>query len=749
MNTRHRPITACLTFALLAGCATSADSAPAELQPPSDDRAAEGARDRGPEPAELDATPAIPLETWRKVSDEGKAAMRTAELTDRIEKCRRFVAQNGEHQEVGGVLAALADAMLETGEYDAAELAGFIEQRCRSQKEASSLPVELVRDYHIKHKLPLESAVRLLDEARARIQQDWHDQVDRETDETAKKRTAAYLSYRKVQTYVLQGRVYLQHGRPQQALDALELARVEAENFQYDIVLRTTSGADKGTLGAGLMDDLHVLTAAALSDLDRKAEATQAFARAVGFVNDVEMREIYDRTRETLGLKSKDERAVTAEALPAQDFTLEDLAGKKVKLSDYRGKVVLITFWATWCGPCKKEMPVLQKFLKANRDKGVEVLAISTDSFTERSKVKPFIEENDLELKVLFEQPEALSGYNYRAIPALYVVDRKGRIAHARTGYDPDLEKKLDNEIAALVSGDGADPARTLFTIEQAPAGFDVRWKRAVTGDAGAIAVAAPLGAAAGEVAILGRDGLMRWSAAGEERPAEPVAGYVNALRSADLDGDGKREWILGGWQSLKVLDAQGKIYWDYKTQRMAEIRGIGDLDGDGFKEIVLEDGDRVRALKSVPEPRWSTKSIDELQAVTLDGTRVLVQADGALAQYDADGKVRPDDTAVPEGRHLRAFVGSAGPDRIGLFGGRWDAEPDTSHDIDGDGRNDIVITSSSGVIVYDADGNSILRIRGNDSSLQATVGDLDGKPGAEVAIFVDHYGVVLLGRKN
>ena len=101
------------------------------------------------------------------------------------------------------------------------------------------------------------------------------------------------------------------------------------------------------------------------------------------------------------------------------DFTLEDLAGNEVRLSDLRGKVVLVNFWATWCGPCRMEMPILQRFERTHADKGVIVLAVSTDRFNDRSQIKPFLEENNFDFKVLLEDPEQLTGYDYQGIPAL------------------------------------------------------------------------------------------------------------------------------------------------------------------------------------------------------------------------------------------------------------------------------------------------------------------------------------------
>ena len=736
----HKALLPTLAFLALPACA--AQTAALTPRTASTDASFERA---GAPPAEFDESPPMALDDWRTIRDEGKAAVRVADLTERIQKCKAFVSKHGAHKETTKVLESLADAMVESGAYDAAELARFVEQRCASEEAAGQLLVELVREYHVAHKLPLDSALRLLAEARDRINDEWREDIVREMDDKAKKRAEIWLSYRLAQTYVLEGRVNLQHGKPEAAMKALERARAQAKSFPGDIEMVGAGGKKVGIVSSGRFDELHVLTAAALLELGRTQEAKAAFTRAVGFVSDVEMRELYADIRKALGFSARDDRTITAEMMPAFDFELPDLDGERVKLSDYRGKVVLVTFWATWCSPCKKEMRELQKFMDVNKGKGVEVLAINVDAFNERSKVAPFLEKNNVGLKVLLEDEQQLSTYNYSGIPALYVIDREGRIAHARTGYDPDLKTKLQNEVAALVD-DKKAPSRDLFAVEVAPKGFDVMWKQSVAGDVHAIAIASPVGKSPGQVGAVGRKGLMLWSATGEEQKTAGLSGWTMSLHTADLDGDGKREWITGGWQSLKVLDSQGQSYWDYKTHRMAEVKKVVDLDGDGFKEIVLKDENRVVAMKAVPKPRWKTEVLDGLESlVVTPGREVVAQAEGVLTTYGADGRVLRHGRNVPEGRMYQAALQTK-DGNVELYGAGQGEPPVTDYDLDGDGSNDILVRGRSGVVVYDAAGNTILRIRGKDTGLNTAVGDLDGKPGAELAIFVDHYGLVVLG---
>jgi thiol-disulfide isomerase/thioredoxin len=465
-------------------------------------------------------------------------------------------------------------------------------------------------------------------------------------------------------------------------------------------------------------------------------------------MEDVEIRRMYDRLRGALVAGASEDRVVTAAAQPAQNFALKDLSGKTVKLSDYRGKVVLVTFFATWCGPCKLEMPQLKKFRDEHRAKGVEVLAINTDDFNQRSRVAPFVAEANLDMPVLFEDPAQLTSYDYSGIPALYVIDRAGNVVHARTGYDPHLKEQLEHEITAVVEGKG-DGGRKLATIEHAPAGWGVLWQRPIRGDLSAAAIASPLGGAGGEVGVIGREGLMRWSATGHALPSTAIAGYTMKLDATDLDGDGQREWIVAGWQDIKVLDHTGELYWQHAGKGWTSIAGRRDFDGDGFQELVLRDGDRAVMMKAVPEPVWTSAPFTELEAVHVDPAGGLVlQADREIFEIDARGTITARGKHAPEGRELAGrMVTRDGV--VDLYRGMWDPAPQTGQDLDGDGHADVLIANNTGMVVYDTQGQPLLRVRSHDLELHAALGDLDGEPGAELALLIKHYGLVVLGKRD
>ncbi len=144
--------------------------------------------------------------------------------------------------------------------------------------------------------------------------------------------------------------------------------------------------------------------------------------------------------------------ALAGEAAP--DFSLRDINGQEVSLSSYKGKVVLVNFWATWCGPCKLEMPHLDKMDRELEEKGFEVISISTDDARAASKVKPLIKRGGYGFTVLLDKDTTVvSQYNpAKTLPYNVLIDRTGNIHKVYQGYNPGDEVELRREVEALVS---------------------------------------------------------------------------------------------------------------------------------------------------------------------------------------------------------------------------------------------------------------------------------------------------------
>ena len=113
---------------------------------------------------------------------------------------------------------------------------------------------------------------------------------------------------------------------------------------------------------------------------------------------------------------------------PAPDFRLLDMNGQPVALSDMRGKVVLLNFWATWCFPCRVEMPSMEAIYKDYRSKGLEILAVSVDE-QGQAVTRPFQEEKGLTFPILHDRDYQIGLlYGARSLPMTYAIDRQGII---------------------------------------------------------------------------------------------------------------------------------------------------------------------------------------------------------------------------------------------------------------------------------------------------------------------------------
>lgn len=146
---------------------------------------------------------------------------------------------------------------------------------------------------------------------------------------------------------------------------------------------------------------------------------------------------------------------------PAPDFTLEDLSGKKVSLASYKGKAVLINFWATWCGPCKLETPWLVDLRNQYASKGFEVLGVSTDDIDrsdkkmfadEKKGISAFVEQMHMPYPILIDGDTLSHPYGgLDAMPTSFFVDRNGTIVAAEMGITSkdDLEANIKKTLAA------------------------------------------------------------------------------------------------------------------------------------------------------------------------------------------------------------------------------------------------------------------------------------------------------------
>jgi peroxiredoxin len=133
-------------------------------------------------------------------------------------------------------------------------------------------------------------------------------------------------------------------------------------------------------------------------------------------------------------------------------FVLESIGGKKVSLADYRGKVVVLEFFATWCEPCRISAPELQSIYSRYKERGVAVIAIAADEGPNAIKrVKAFVKEYRLSYDAVIDSGQVMKQYGAFTLPTTVIIDREGKIRGKHLGISGDYAKRLTSEIGPLL----------------------------------------------------------------------------------------------------------------------------------------------------------------------------------------------------------------------------------------------------------------------------------------------------------
>ena len=152
------------------------------------------------------------------------------------------------------------------------------------------------------------------------------------------------------------------------------------------------------------------------------------------------------------GAEDQDTGACMANAKPANfDFTIKDVDGNDVPLSSYKGKVVLLNFWATWCGPCKAEIPGFVRLQEKYRDKGLVIVGYSVDDTA--AKAKAYASEYKMNYPILLGEgrEEVQDAYGpIWGIPASFIISKDGKVCRKHMGIAP--EAVFEKEVAALLN---------------------------------------------------------------------------------------------------------------------------------------------------------------------------------------------------------------------------------------------------------------------------------------------------------
>ncbi len=141
--------------------------------------------------------------------------------------------------------------------------------------------------------------------------------------------------------------------------------------------------------------------------------------------------------------------SVTAQA-PAPDFTLKGADGRNLRLQEQRGQVVLVNFWATWCGPCRQEMPHLNRLYDKYRASGFTLLAVNIDDDPRTATATAA--KLGLRFPVLLDTDKAVSKrYDLGSMPATVLIDRDGKVRFLHRGYREGMELSYEQQIRDLV----------------------------------------------------------------------------------------------------------------------------------------------------------------------------------------------------------------------------------------------------------------------------------------------------------
>jgi peroxiredoxin len=135
---------------------------------------------------------------------------------------------------------------------------------------------------------------------------------------------------------------------------------------------------------------------------------------------------------------------------PAPGFTLAALAGGQDTLSQFKGQVVLVNFWATWCGPCQQEMPLLDQMYKKYKPAGFTLIGVNVDK--DESPVKALMAKKPVSFPVLLDPANQVSkAYHVNEMPSTVIIDRKGDIRWVHLGYRPGDENEYQDRIRQLI----------------------------------------------------------------------------------------------------------------------------------------------------------------------------------------------------------------------------------------------------------------------------------------------------------
>jgi thiol-disulfide isomerase/thioredoxin len=350
-----------------------------------------------------------------------------------------------------------------------------------------------------------------------------------------------------------------------------------------------------------------------LLDAGRAEASADLLARALALGADGEL----ERAWSALGRGAPPGRDTTAVPLLARDWFIPvpDLDVRNFEerayslVDDGRGKVVVLSFWATWCEPCVQELPALQALLDAERDRGLDVLAINVGESAEIAL--PFMRWLELSLPVGIADRPLREAFDVKSLPVVALVDRSGRVRLRWDGYKPGLEDRIAARARELLAEE-SPPSTEVATVLSGGARMRVEWLR-------------------------------------EARAR--VEGIALLPRSEG----GARGLLAGDGRSLVQYDALGRIIRTIKTPVSVGRLRVAETAEDGFEVLSFRPGSRELLTLHLPGGVPEEGSVD---------TPVF----DAAALSGGDEETAPAFLLAALGGLLRHGGGEKGPGRVGEF---------------------------------------------------------------------------------
>ena len=422
----------------------------------------------------------------------------------------------------------------------------------------------------------------------------------------------------------------------------------------------------------------------------------------------------------------------TAELPPIAPFSAKLLDGSTWSSADYGGKVVILNFWATWCGPCKRELPELAELYEQRKADGIEVLAVSTDTGP-MEPVHAMADKLELPFSV-GHAPELSEPFAVSALPAIRVLGPDGALHYSAKGFSEGAMEKLDHAIdqAQEAGADGGAPLATVW----GPAADQLKLRQFFP-VAGALGVAASsdtiaVGAVGSSPTLFGLDGMLLGEASVESTRGQPGArmGWIDGVVAADpgklivrkWDADGLMQWVrtvpepvidltttphgvfVACAENLYVFDSNGNhlltepvALTDLATTPAGGVVGIGpasSVQGTVAAPVVpdLDSWDEEKGPPPLPLPIASV----QVAPVSQPAHVLTAAGDGAgtVAQHIVSGNFGPDGArrvAVLRGDDRLLIVDPSGT--VEVVAELRRGGPLAVVDFDGDGTDSLLVT--------------------------------------------------------